>query len=230
MTVFNNQPSAAKGFYNLSKYMLDNVDKSNGLIELLNVAIVFENFEDGEFEKDFDLKFREIFGDERIDYATSVTFIEPVQSNGILIYPTIKEGWKNSYWGRMTNWENKVNQFENVIKMLKAGKNTKRCEMIVYNPIYDMKSMFKQPCLLAIDIKPRGKDLYLTGTFRSQRITKAGYADFMALINMGKWLADECGYNLKEVTNVAHSLHFGGSENNELPNTKKIVEYFRKKI
>lgn len=218
--------SAAKAFLLGSDYLIKYGNKEYGLTEIINAIIEIENFEYGEFEKDFDKKFREIFGNERIDFASSVTFIEPVITPRGKEYPTIKDGWQNSYWGRMTNWENKFNQFENVVNILKQGKNTKRCEMIVYHPTYDAKKMFRQPCLLTIDFKPRGKDLYMTANFRSQRITKSGYADYSALINMGEYLAEECNINLKRITNIACSLHLGGKENNELENTKKILKYF----
>jgi thymidylate synthase len=102
--------------------------------------------------------------------------------------------------------------------------------MIVYHPTYDAKKMFGQPCMLAIDFKPRNGDLYVNATFRSQRITKSGYADYTALIKMGEYLAKTANMKLKRVTNIAHSLHLGGKENNELENTKKILNYFKNKF
>jgi len=83
--------------------------------------------------------------------------------------------------------------------------------------------MYKQPCLLSIDLKPRDKELYLNATFRSQRVSKSGYADYTALIAMGKWLAEQSGMTLKQVDMTCHSLHIHAS-GDEFRNTKTILE------
>ena len=126
MTLFNAK-SPAKAFLFVSDFLLQNGIKRSGIIEILNGVIEFTDFEDGDFENQFDKKFREIFEDERIDYASKVTFIEPTKNeNNEYQYETVKKGWKNSYWGRMIKYEDKFNQFENVINILKNGKNIKR--------------------------------------------------------------------------------------------------------
>ncbi len=200
--------SPARAFLLVSDWLIKNGNKTSGIIEILNGVIEFTDFVEGEFELGFDEDFREFLGDKRIDYASQVTFIEPTKSeNNEYQYETVKKGWKNSYWGRMINYEGKYNQFENVIKILKKGKNTKRCNMQIWHPIYDANKMYDQPCLLSIDFKPRNKELYMTATFRSQRVSKSGYADYTALIEMGQFIAKECGLTLKKVTNIAHSMH-----------------------
>lgn len=217
--------SPAKAFLFVSDFLLQNGIKRSNIIEILNGVVEFTDFKYGDFEIEFDTKFREIFKNERIDYASKVTFIEPTKNDKKEYqYQTVKKGWKNSYWGRMINYEDNFNQFENVINILKKGKNIKRCNMQIWHPFYDAKKMFGQPCLLSLDFKPRDTELFMTATFRSQRISKSGYGDWMALINMGNFLANESGLILKSVTNIAHSLHLGNGE--EQTNTKLLLNEF----
>lgn len=224
MTVFNAK-SPARAFLLVSDWLIKNGNRTSGIIEILNGVIEFTDFVEGDLEVGFDEEFRYLMGDKRINYASQVTFIEPsLNENGAFQYETVKQGWKNSYWGRIVNYEDKFNQFENVINILKKGKNTKRCNMQIWHPIYDAKKMFGQPCLLSIDFKPRDKELYMTATFRSQRVSKSGYADYTALIEMGKFIAKECGLTLKKVTNIAHSLHLATGE--ELQMTELLLNEF----
>ena len=52
--------------------------------------------------------------------------------------------------------------------------------MSIYDPKSDgRKTMAGMPCLLSIDLKPRKDGLYLTAFFRSMRISKSGYADWV---------------------------------------------------
>ena len=97
--------------------------------------------------------------------------------------------------------------------------------MQIWHPSYDAKKMFGQPCLLSLDFKPRDKELFMSATFRSQRVSKSGYADYTALTNLGKFIAKECGLTLKSICNIAHSLHLGNGD--ELKKTKLLLnEYF----
>jgi thymidylate synthase len=212
--------SPAEAWVKASRAILSEGTNYGDIIEILNGVVVIKQFLD---DKEFDTKFREIFGDERIDYASSVTFVKPEESivDGSLMYTDIKPSWKDSYWGRMIRYDNCFNQVEEVVKILKQGKNVKRCELVVYSP-YDIKNMYKQPCLLAIDIKPRNGKLYLSATFRSQRVSKSGYADYTALVNLGKWLAEQSNTVLEHITCVAHSWHImaSGDENKK---TKELL-------
>jgi len=203
-----------------SRTILNQGTNLGDIIEIQNGVVSITEFN---YEEEFDKEFRSIFGDERIDYASAVTFIAPDISviDGELNYETIKPNWKDSYWGRMTRYDDKFNQVTEVLKILKQGKNVKRCELMVYSP-YDIKNMYKQPCLLVIDIKPRNGRLYLNAAFRSQRVSKSGYADYTALINLGKWLAEQSNMVLQEVTCVAFSWHIHSS-GDEMKNTKALL-------
>ena len=127
-----------------------------------------------------------------------------------------------SYWGRMINWDNSFNQVEQVIKRLKEHKNSKTIAMSIYDPKSDgRKTMSGMPCLLSIDLKPRKDGLYLTAFFRSMRISKSGYADWVALCEMGKFLCEQADLKLKRVTTIGGSVHLGDM-NNEKKNVRKL--------
>ncbi|MHA2345024.1 MAG: thymidylate synthase [Candidatus Hodarchaeales archaeon] len=216
--------SASDAWTKTIKYILRYGRKRSGIIECLNVAIEITDFRE---DKVFDKKFRKIFGDERIDYAASVTFVEPEEHMLGTIYAPIGDHWYDSYFGRMIAYRGRVNQIKNAIKILKTKKNVKRCEIIIYEPEKDMKQMFKQPCLLAIDIKPRNGKIHLTAFFRSQRVSKSGYADYSALIALGKHLAKESENKLFKVTIIATSCHVN-NDNKELDKSKLLISTLRR--
>lgn len=124
----------------------------------------------------------------------------------------------------MVSWGGNFNQVENVLKTLRTGANVKRCEMIIYDPSRDAKNPYSQPCMVMIDIKPRNGKLYLTSVLRSNRVSKSGYADYTALVEMGKFLARESGLELEKVSVLACSCHIG-SMNDE---KKKTIELLQK--
>ena len=211
--------SPADAWVETSLHILENgVNIGSGLIEELNVITEIQYFKNGEWEQDFDRKFRRIFGDDRIDYAKSVTFVKPepkkadndfFETEEGLDYKFIKDHWYQSYWGRMVSWRGEFNQVENVIKILSKGQASKKGELIIYDPIKDAKNPYSQPCMVAIDLKPRNGKLYLTSMIRSNRISKSGYADYTALVELGEFLAEQSGLELGKVTILANSCHIG---------------------
>jgi thymidylate synthase len=175
-------------------------------------------------------------GDDRIDYAKTVTFLKPepkqapnafFQAEEGLEYKFIKDHWHDSYWGRMVSWGGTFNQVENVIKILKTGKAVKRCELIIFDPSRDARNPYSQPCMLAIDIKPRNGKIYLTSIIRSNRVSKSGYADYTALVEMGKFLAEQSDMELAKVSVLACSCHIGDM-NDEKKKTIKLLEVLNK--
>lgn len=66
--------SPGDAWVKVSKYLLENAENVSGLIEELNVVTEITKFESDDW---FDTEFRTIMGDDRIDYAKSVTFVEP---------------------------------------------------------------------------------------------------------------------------------------------------------
>lgn len=219
--------SASDAWIKTSKYILSNGVKYGDITECLNLIIEIK-----EFKKDdnFDKNFRNIFGDERIDYASRVTFVEPQE--GVFadwIYSPIKPIWKDTYFGRMVLFQNKFNQIENVLKILSQHIHTKRCEIVIYDPMIDAKNMYKQPCLLAIDIKPRDDELFLNAIFRSQAVSKSGYADYTALIKLGQFLANTTKYTLNTVSLFIASAHIR-KQKKEYINTMKLLKLYENDI
>ena len=199
----------------------------------LNVVTEITEFKSDEW---FDSHFRKIMGDDRIDFAKTVTFLKPepkksdnpfFQEEEGLDYKFIKDHWHQSYWGRLVSWQGTFNQIENVIKILKTGKAVKRCELIIFDPSRDSRNPYSQPCMLAIDIKPRDGKLYLTSIIRSNRVSKSGYADYTALVEMGHFLSEESGLKLGKVTILANSCHLGDM-NQETKKTKELLEILGK--
>jgi thymidylate synthase len=206
--------SPAGAWYKGTKHLLSHGIWINDILEILNVCVSVDvskqTVEEYHRQHDiFDPYFRQVFGDERIDYAASVTFIYPPRG-GLLNKPEytfLNNRWKDSYWGRMIAYHNEVNQIEHAIHLLKQGKNIKRCQIMVYDPLSDMKNMYKQPCLLGIDFKPRKKQLHTTAFFRSQRVSKSGYADYTALCNLAHYVATESGLEMGPLETIACSFH-----------------------
>ena len=92
------------------EYLLENGNK-DVMNESINMSVEIEdNFD---IDEKFDSTFRYIFGDDRIDYASSVTFVKPTE------HPFMDElqfqqndskvKWNKTYWGRMINWDNSFN-------------------------------------------------------------------------------------------------------------------------
>jgi thymidylate synthase len=221
--------SPGDAWVKVSKHLIQNGVKVGDLTEELNVMTEITKFESDDW---FDPYFREIMGDDRIDYAKTVTFLEPqpkvsdspfFAAEEGLEYKFIKDKWSDSYWGRMVAWQGTFNQVENVIKILKTGKAVKRCELIIFDPSRDARNPYSQPCMLAIDIKPRNGKIYLTSIIRSNRVSKSGYADYTALVEMGKFLARESGMELEKVSVLACSCHIG-KMNDETKKTHRLLE------
>lgn len=221
--------SPGDAWVKVSKHLIANGVKVGDLTEELNVMTEITEFQSDDW---FDPHFREIMGEDRIDYAKTVTFLEPkphvsdspfFAAEEGLEYKFIKDKWSDSYWGRMVAWQGTFNQVENVIKILKTGKAVKRCELIIFDPSRDARNPYSQPCMLAIDIKPRNGKIYLTSIIRSNRVSKSGYADYTALVEMGKFLAEQSDMELGKVSVLACSCHIG-KMNDETKKTHKLLE------
>jgi len=198
--------------------------KVSGIQEIPNLIMVLT----GKFapSKFFDTAFRQCFGDERIDYASSVTFVQPEKGLTGYSYPQNKPNvsWTETYWGRMTSFSGQINQIEAAIKKLSGGKNTKMISIAVYDPVKDSKKvMGGVPCLSSLDIKPRDGKLDITAFFRSMRFSKAGYADIKALCDLGLYLCERTGTEMGSLTLHATSGHIFYS-GDEFRNSNALVD------
>lgn len=226
--------SPADAWIKGTKHLLENGNQIHDLTELLNICVTIDpgalpvEVHRARYEV-FDTLFRQVFGDERIDYASHVTFIEPPKCGlfGNRAYIYLNNRWKDSYWGRMVAYRGEVNQIENAIHVLSQHKNIKRCEIIVYDPTIDMKNVYKQPCLLSIDFKPRDGKLHTTALFRSQRISKSGYADYSALCKLTQYVARESKLKFGTVDTIACSFHLTGA-NEERKKSIELLQLLEK--
>ena len=220
--------TAGDAWVKTTKYLLENGNRVGNLYELLNFGIEIET---PYIDPVFDARFREVFGDERIDYASSVTFVEPKTTESsffdnelVFQQNDTSAKWNKTYWGRMIKWHDKFNQVEQTIKRLKEHKSAKTIVMAVYDPASDgRKTMSGMPCLLSVDCKPRDGKLHLTANFRSQAVTKSGYADYHALVKLNEFLCKQSGIEYGLTTSFAHSCHLR-PDNDELKNSKRLLE------
>ena len=209
--------------------------------EILNLVMVLDELDKGDInykieEESFDNKFRFLFGDDRIDYAKTITFLEPKPIHfddtidGDYEYSSAIEGkWTKTYWSRMFNWEDNFNQIEQALKRIREGNNSKTISINVYHPTIDgKKTQAGIPCLLSLDIKPREDGLYFTAFYRSMRISKSGYADFMGLRELAEHISHRSGIvdyekrRVNRITIMGSSVHLG-NQNDELKNTKMML-------
>lgn len=204
-------------WYRTMKTLLMEGEKMSGIQEIPNLILVLrENFRSSSF---FDKEFRRIFGDERIDFASSVTFVPPQEG---MVSPTYvqndpKAKWTKTYWGRMINFGGSINQIEEAIKKLSKGKNTKMISIGIYDPTSDhRKVMGGVPCMTALDVKPRNGKVDLSVFMRSMRFSKSGYGDVHALCELGKYLCERSNMEMGSLTMFATSGHtfYSGEEFN----------------
>lgn len=208
--------------------IMEHGTKISGIQEISNLIMVLtDRFA---ASSKFDSLFRKRFGDERIDYASSVTFVKPKKAMNGWLYSqnNPKAKWTETYWGRMWNWQGEVNQIEAAIKKLSGGKNTKMISISVYDPKSDhRKVMGGVPCMTSMDIKPRNGKLDFTVMFRSMRLTKSGYGDFHALCELAKWIAERANVQVGSLTLIATSGHIFYS-GEEFQNTKMLMDDLKK--
>lgn len=230
----------AEAWINSSKLLLGSGVATGDIDELLGVKVTIQS---NEFDPHFDKLFRSVFGDERIDTASKVLFQRPTKK--VLLKDTMKyiksDGdWKNSYWNRLVAYNGHYNQIEEVIKLLKKHISVKRCttvlvhpeadkdtlmgaHAVVYAPENDQRLMVGQPCLISLDFKPRNGKIHTFALFRSQRISKSGYADFSALSDLTSFLAEESDLEFGTLTTFACSFHTKNS-GPERKNTLKLLK------
>jgi thymidylate synthase len=215
-----NCTTVADAWIKTHKHLDEHGIKTSGIREVPNLTI---NISDFRQSKTFDRLFRKIFGDERIDYPSSYSFVDPRTKKGY-VWRQNEDNlkWTATYWGRLINWQGQFNQIEQAMKRLKEHKSSKTIVAAVFDPISDGKKvMGGLPCLLSVDFKPRDEGLHLTCFFRSMRFNKSGYGDFDAFVRLGLFLAEECGLKLHRVSFIAGSGHIGGGE--EYKNMKTLL-------
>lgn len=229
--------SPAKAFIAASKLIIAEGVTEGDIIEVLNLGIVITGFDNGEYEKKFDEKFRTIFGEDRIDFASKVTFIEPKKKevDGLFDgdggeeyeYTCLpRDDKRDSYWGRLIGQcggqeFSGRNQIERLIAKLNEDKAVKTAHAVIFAP-KDLFNPYSMPCMSSINVIPRNGNIHLSCLLRSNAISKSGYADYSALVSMGNYLANRSNLKLNSVTVLAHTAHLR-KQNRELAKTKQII-------
>lgn len=201
--------NCAEAWVKATQYVLANGDSLGGICEVLNMGVTIESTERCPV---FHRLYEEAYGEDRTALK-AYTFIRPEPNPlfpEILEYKQMKEGnWTATYWGRMFAWGGEFNQIEQTVKRLRQNKQAKTIVIGVYDPKKDgRKQQGGLPCLLTVDLKPRGGKLHLTATMRSQTIGRSGYGDSMAFVELCEYLAEASGcLEFGSVTVFIHSCH-----------------------
>jgi thymidylate synthase len=231
--VLENHP--VKFLYTASKYILQHGEKYGDIIECRNMYSEIKDVKETSQTKLMCDKFIEIFGEERLEWAKKVTFMEPrvercpftdVEEYRYEYLP--KSEKKDSYWGRLIGQCGKFerNQFDHLLKRLEKGQNTKTLQMVVFKET-DIYNCMSQPCCISINVAPRDGVLHITANWRSMALSKAGFADAQAIYEMGEFLAEETNSKLGTVGLFAHSSHLRGKDG-EMVKIKKFIEEVEK--
>lgn len=224
------------------KTVYENGQYESGIWELNNLIILIDN----PMKKD---KFIQKVYYEVVDKK----YIERALNKMI---GTRKLRGKDSYWMRLTNWDGKINQIENVIKRLSETPGSKHCSCMVINPQYDDTFNFSlvvmnpkkdwkkqgfmnlQPCLIAIDFKLRQNYLNLTAFFRSQLAFEISLIDYLCLGNYLHFVvtkmnhSERIKYNLKIGKVICHtnSSFVYSKSKNQIPRVLSRFKNNNKKI
>lgn len=117
-----------------------------------------------------------------------------------LMTPVNKWNFEYTYGERIWNWDGKIDQIQSAIERISENMHTRRATCDLAIPLRDTVSN-DPPCLRIIDFKirevktapmlPPVKRLMMTVLFRSHDIFGATYANWIALANLQKYVADE---------------------------------------
>jgi thymidylate synthase len=218
-------------FYDSAKYLLNNGENLGDIIECRNAIMLLHNYTETPKTKIMHDTFIEIFGDERLNWAKKVTFMEPrIEQNPFTDESEYKfeclpkDEKRDSYFGRLIGQCGgfERNQFAQIIKRVKEKKNSKTCQMVIFKET-DIFNSMSQPCCLSINLATRDEFLHISANWRSMAVSKAGYPDCQAIYEMGNFLAKESDRCLGDVTLYTHSCHLRHKDD-ELNKTKKFIE------
>jgi len=151
----------------------------------------------------------------------------------------VKANKKGTYFQRMIafGWEEddkseqnsllegrRSNQLQHVIDAYNS-KVKRRSAFIVsiFNPHVDHSFQPRQgfPCLQNIHFMPEGNDLIVTGVYATQLCVEKAYGNYLGLLNLGKFMANEMGLTLRQVRCKSSRINL----TNKLTNTD--IEHLR---
>lgn len=98
------------------------------------------------------------------------------------------------------------NQLEAIVEKINQWGRVNRACAQVWDRTGDVNAMYP-PCLMTIQALYRNEEIHLTAYFRSHTVAKSYYGDLIALARIQKWIANEVGAGVGELTVISGSLH-----------------------
>ena len=106
------------------------------------------------------------------------------------------------YFERMINYDENINQIDEIIKFYKSGNHrTSAMQIAIWDPTRDFKNtrMRGFPCMQQIVFSVVRNRLILFVFFATQYIFERAYGNFLGLCNLGKFMSHELGLPLREI-------------------------------
>jgi len=75
--------------------------------------------------------------------------------------------WRGGYGPRIRNWQGKVDQVKEVIRLFKEDRNTRRAVIAIFDPVQDFCETKDEPCNILLTFLIRENKLHATITLRS---------------------------------------------------------------
>lgn len=153
------------------------------------------------------------------------------------MFPLVKKSKNNSngtYFSRLIAYDindKKVNQLEHIISTwAKKNHRLSALQAGVFNPAKDHTDQRIKgfPCLQQIVFQPIGVNgtggLSLIAFYAKQAVIEKAYGNYLDLLRLGKFMAENMGLELKSVTCIASDLSLYNTSKNEYSNLIKSVE------
>ena len=124
-----------------------------------------------------------------------------------------RRNWHGVYFQRLiafghnSAYEGGVNQLEHIIQTWHGGNHRRTAlQAAIFDPCRDHTNQRQRgfPCLQQVAFAPQGADgLAVTGFYATQYIFKRAYGNYLGLCRLGRFMAQEMGRQLTQVTCVA---------------------------
>lgn len=112
-----------------------------------------------------------------------------------------------AYGDRIFNWNDKINQFDEVFEKLNNDKNCRQAVISIYNPEKDLKPTLDVPCNDFLQFYVRNDKLCCTVYQRSCDIISGLTYDMHMFATFQALMAGRLGLEVGNYTHIANSLH-----------------------
>jgi thymidylate synthase len=119
--------------------------------------------------------------------------------------------WEYTYHNRLFDYNNHINQIENMIKQLGEASYTRRAQCITWNVETD-SNCYDPPCLQSIWCRIIDNKLCMNVRFRSNDAYKAAFMNIFALVQLQKTIADKLNVSVGRYCHIADSYHIYGKD------------------